>query len=175
MLTKLNNSTSILTWSTAFLYVQANQETRSQFDRDSGESKRSPHLLLPSSPILTHWCSGLFWNQFFLRTSLVEGLGARALRSTFNLRTANKENNAFHASQGRKMLRMFKDESVRFQEESTKNICSKILVMLQVSTAETPISTILWDEMRVNQNPRKNGSLRSPHQMGRLRKWNYGF
>ena len=52
------------------------QETRS-FDRDSGEYKRSPHPLLPSSLILTHWCPGLFWNQFFPWTSFVERLCAR--------------------------------------------------------------------------------------------------
>ena len=121
------------------LYVQANQETRS-FDRDSGEYKSSPHLLLPTSSILTHWCRGSFWNQFFPSTSFVERLCAR-MGEHFQSVHSQQRKRRFSGLSRQKNATYVQRRVCVISEGFNKKCLQQKLLMLQVSTVETPIST----------------------------------
>ena len=130
----------------------------------------------PSSPPLQFWLIGVqasFGTNFSPERHLLKDC-VHVWGSTSNLCTVNKENDAFQACQGRKTRRMFKEECVWFQKDSTKNVCNKSYWCCKFRLLKLQYRPVLWDKMTVKQNPRKNGSVRS-RQMGRFRKWNYRF
>ena len=134
---------------------------------------RSPYLLLPSSSILTRWCPGLFWNQFFPWTSLVERLCAR-MGEHFQSVHSQQRKRRFSGLSRQKNATYVQRRVCVILERFNKNVCNKSYWCCKFRLLKLQYRPVLWDKMTVKQNPTKNESLRS-HQMGRFRKWNYRF
>ena len=142
---------------------------------DSGEYKRSPHLLLPSSSILTNWCPGLLILEpiLFLNVTCWKIVCTHGGALPICAQSRNKTT-LFRLVKTEKCDLCSKKSMCVFRRSQQKISATKSYWCYKFRLLKLQYQPVLWDKMTVKQNPRKNGSLRS-RQMGRFRKWNYRF